>query len=136
MNKVFSLNPKSSKGTAIAIGLAISLTVATIMIFACALILTLGDFSESIAFPLSSLSLGAGSFLGSRYTAKKLQEKGYLCGIINGGVLYVLNMILGIILNGFSLSVLSIIRFIIVMLSGIIGGILGINSDSPRKYVK
>ena len=136
MNKVFSLNPKSSKGTAVTVGVVLSLLVTFLMMLLSALVLTLGDFSESIAFPLSSLSLGVGSFFGSRYTARKLQEKGYLCGIINGGILFLFNMILSIIINGFSFTALSIIRLIIVMLSGIIGGITGINSRASGRLVK
>ncbi len=136
MNKVFSLNPKSSKATAVTLGVVLSLIVAAIMLMVSALILTLGSLSESIAFPLSSLSLGVGCFFGSRYTAKKLQEKGYLCGIINGGILFLLNTIVSIIINGFSFTIISLIRFTIVMLAGIIGGITGINSGTTGRLVK
>ena len=136
MNKVFSLNPKSSKASAVTIGAVLSIVVSFFMILLSALILTLGDFSESIAFPLSSLSLGVGSFFGSRYTAKKLQEKGYLCGIINGGIVFIVNIIISIIANGFSFTALSIIRLLIIMLTGMIGGITGINSGHSSRLVK
>ncbi len=136
MNKVFSLNPKSSKATAITLGAVWGLVVAMAALLLSALALTLGDFSHSIALPLSSLSLGLGSFFGSRYTAKKIGEKGYLCGIINGGILFLMTFILGIILNGFSFTAISIVRLITVMLCGIIGGITGINSDSSGRLVK
>lgn len=136
MNKVFSLNPKSSKPAAVTVGVVLSLMISFLMMLISALIITLGDFSESVAFPLSSLSLGIGSFFGSRYTAKKLQEKGYLCGIINGGILFIVNLIISIIANGFSFSALSVIRLVIILLSGIIGGITGINSGSSGRLVK
>ena len=136
MNKVFSLNPKSSKPTAITLGLLLSMVVSVAALLLSALILTLGDFSESIALPLSSLSLGLGSFFGSRYTAKRIQEKGYLCGIINSGILFLVTMIIGIILNGFSFTAVSVVRLITVMLLGLIGGITGINSGSGDRLVK
>ncbi len=136
MNKVFSLNPKNSKSTAVTLGVVLSIVISFLMILASALILTLGDFPESVAFPLSSLSLGVGCFFGSRYTAKKLQEKGYLCGMINGGILFIINMIISIIINGFSFSALSVIRLIIILLTAIIGGITGINSGSSARLVK
>ena len=136
MHKVFSLNPKSSKATATTLGVVLSLVVATLSLLLSALILTLGDFSESIALPLSSLSLGLGSCFGSRYTAKRIGEKGYLCGIINGGILFLMTFILGIILNGFSFTAVSVVRLITVMLLGIIGGITGINSGSSGRLVK
>ncbi len=136
MNKVFSLNPQSSKPTAITVGIVISVAVSVVLILLFALLLTIGNFSESIAFPLSSLSLGIGCFFGSRYTAKRIQEKGYLCGIINGGAVFVFNMILSIIINGFSFTALSVIRLIIVMLLGVIGGITGINTHNSGRLVK
>ena len=136
MNKVFSLNPKSSKPTAITLGLLLSMVVSVAALLLSSLILTLGDFSESIALPLSSLSLGLGSFFGSRYTAKRIQEKGYLCGIINSGILFLVTMIIGIILNGFSFTAVSVVRLITVMLLGLIGGITGINSGSGGRLVK
>jgi len=136
MNKVFSLNPQSSKATAVTLGVVLSLVIALTALLASALILTLGDLSMNAAPPLSSFSLGLGSFFGSRYTAKKLQEKGYLCGIINGGILFLMTFIIGIILNGFSFTAVSIVRLITVMLCGIIGGITGINSGSSGRLVK
>ena len=136
MNKVFSLNPKNSKATAITLGVVWSLAVAVAALLLSSLVLTLGDFSHSIALPLSSLSLGLGSFFGSRYTAKKIGEKGYLCGVINGGILFLMTFILGIILNGFSFTAVSVVRLITVMLLGIIGGITGINSGSSGRLVK
>lgn len=134
-NKV-TANQVSTKPQIFLFGSVISLLVSMIFIFLCAGLLTVGNFAHSIAFPLSSLALGIGGFFGSRYVAKKIREKGYLCGLIIGIVLFSVNTVISMALGGFAFTWMSVIRLVIILLMSMLGGILGINSASTKSLVK
>ena len=66
-------------------------------------------------------------------TAKKTGEKGYLTGIIIGSVVFIVITLFSLIM-GNNLSLNTLFHFIIIMLSSIVGGIMGVNKKS-KKYI-
>ena len=78
MKKGFPVTTNYSKTTVFAIGTAIALLVSVLMLLIFALIMTVVNIQKAYAFPLASVALGVGSFVGARYAAKKQKEKGYL----------------------------------------------------------
>ncbi len=136
MKKSYSVSSQLSKPTvfAISLGIAVVTVVAAILLFS--LFMTVVDIPKDYAFPLSSVALGIGSFIGSRFAAKKLMEKGYLCGIILGLLLFVIFTIVAIIVGGAQFTALTPLRLIISVLMGMLGGISGINTKSTRSLVK
>lgn len=136
MNKGFKAQNTPSKPTVFAIGVGIALGVTAIMLLAFALLLTVATLPKAAAVPLSSIALGTGALFGARYSAKKLKQKGYLCGVIVGTVIFLISTIVAIILNGLNFTSLTPLRFIIAVLMGMIGGISGINQKSSRSLIK
>lgn len=136
MKKSYSVTTNYSKPTVFAIGTAIAVIVSAVVIILFAGVMTVVDIPKSYAFPLSSIAMGMGSFFGARYSAKKLKEKGYLCGLVIGLILFLLGTIVGIFVNGVQFTALTPLRAIISILMGMIGGITGINSGNARSLVK
>ena len=136
MSRKFSVTSQISKPRVFLYGTIISLLCATVCILLFALLLTLCDLSASIAYPLSSLSIGFGGLVGSRYVSRKIGEKGYLCGIIIGIIIFSINSIVIFVMGGGSFTFFSLIRFVIVIIMSMLGGILGINTKSSKSLVK
>ena len=110
-------------------GVVISLvfTIISLIIFSCLLVYT--DLSESLIQPVVISITGISILLGSSIVNKKNKKN----GLINGGcvgIIYILAIyILSSIINGgeFSLNIGSIIMMAVGIITGVIGGIVGVN---------
>lgn len=129
-NKINILNKKTTNSKLIKIlsGSIISIIISILGFFIFAIILTNTDIKEDI-IPLviiiiSFISILVGSIISSKKINKKGIVNGALVGIIYISIIYFLS---SLILVGFELNLYSIIIFIGSVISGMIGGIIGIN---------
>lgn len=120
---------------AVAFGLAFGAVVITVMLMLFAFVLTMGDFSKSAAIPFSSVAVAVGTFVASIVASKKYGRMGLAMGLITAFVLFSLLSIVSVIVSDSDISLLILIRFAIVMLSGAIGGIMGVNMGNKRKFI-
>lgn len=107
-------------------------TIAVMLIFTVALLVF--DIERSYAVPFATISVSFGSFIASYFTAKKIGDKGYFIGIIIGLIVFVTITVLSLVL-GNSLSLNTLFHFIIILLSSIAGGIIGVNYKKDKKYI-
>lgn len=113
-------------------GLGLISTFATIAVFAA--ILLFFNIDRSYSTPFATVSLAVGSFTASRFTAKRIGEKGYITGLIIGLTIFALVTVISLIFGGgFSLN--TLFHFIIILLSALTGGIIGVNSNKHKKYL-
>lgn len=99
-----------------------------------ALIYFLG-IDRSYSSPFGTLALAIGGFLSSRYAAGKIGDRGYLVGLLIGAVSFAVVTLIGMILNSGGLTLNTLFRFVITLLSSVIGGILGVNKGKNKKYI-
>ncbi len=76
---------------------------------------------------LSALSLAIGCFFGALFASKIKKSGGLLTGIAVSGVLFAIIFILSLFFGDNAFSVSSLLHAVIMLLSGGIGGILGVN---------
>ncbi len=129
-SKKNNINKKSAyiKGAV----LGVLATVVTMLVFSAVLLFF--NIERAYATPFATISLAVGSFIASQYTAKKIGDKGYLVGLIIGSVVFTAITALSLILgNGLSLN--TLFHFIIVTLSSLVGGIMGVNKNKHKKYI-
>ena len=134
MSADFSKKDTVNKKSAYLVGAILGVlgTFAAMLIFAAVLLFF--NIDRAYATPFATISLAVGCFIASRYTAKKIGDKGYLIGIIIGAVLFVFITALSLIV-GNSLSLNTFFHFVIIMLSSIVGGIMGVNKDKHKKFI-
>ena len=134
MSADFSKKDTVNKKSAYLVGAILGMlgTLAAMFIFAAVLLFL--NIDRAYATPFATISLAVGCFIASRYTAKKIGDKGYLIGIIIGAVLFVFITALSLIV-GNSLSLNTFFHFVIIMLSSIVGGIMGVNKDKHKKFI-
>lgn len=106
--------------------LAISLSLILLLIFA--LLLTYTNISEDTMMPVVMTIVGISILIGSTICARKIKKN----GIMNGGLvgfIYVLLLYLisSLCLVGFSLTMSSFIMLIVGLVTGMLGGIIGVN---------
>lgn len=130
----FSKKDNVNKKSAFAVGgvLGLAATIGMMLIFSAVLLFF--NIDRAYSAPFATISLAVGSFIASRYTAKKIGDKGYLIGLIIGAVIFVLITVISLIF-GSGLSLNTLFHFVIIMLSAISGGIIGVNKDKHKKYI-
>lgn len=111
-------------------GIAISYIITIIMLTIVSLLLTYTSLKESSIPILSTIIIIVSIALGAIYLTLKIGEKGWLNGAIIG-ILYFLILIIlkKIFLKEFGLNIYFISKLIISLITGIIGGMIGINLE-------
>ncbi len=134
MSNGFSKNNTVNKKSAYVLGGAIGVlsTLVTMIIFAGVLLLF--NIDRAYAVPFASISIAVGCFIASRITAKKIGDKGYLIGLIIGTIVFVIITLLSLVL-GNKMSLNTLFHFIIILLSSLSGGIVGVNANKGKKYI-
>ena len=110
------------------------ITTLLLMMGFSALILAL-DIDRAYAQVLSTVSVAAGCFVASLYSAHKIGGRGYLVGLIIGVVTFSIITIISLIINKGGLTSNTLFRLAIVVLSSMIGGIVGVNRGKNKKYI-
>lgn len=117
----------------IAAVILVTTTFLFIFLFAIIMYLIEGGYEFSPLF--ATISLGLGSLFSSMYLAKKVGKRGLLIGAIVGMAVFLLMLIISFIANKSQMSVNTLFRFIIIMLSSLIGGVIGVNKGNNQKYI-
>lgn len=80
----------------------------------------------------STVSVAIGCMAASFFAARKICEKGYLIGLIIGSVCFCLITVLSLIMGSGGISLNSLFHFVTVVLSSIVGGIMGVNKGGGK----
>lgn len=111
-----------SKGSII----AITLTIILLLIFA--ILLTYTPISENTINPVIIVISGISILVGSSISSLKIRKNGLINGALVG-LIYILTIYLisSITGTGFVINVYSLIMIIVSIITGMIGGIIGVN---------
>ncbi|MBQ8348193.1 MAG: TIGR04086 family membrane protein [Ruminococcus sp.] len=78
---------------------------------------------------ISLIPLFTGAFSGSFFCGKHRRKKGLIEGIICGVLLYLALLVFGIVFTG---SLAGLKKLLLLVVSGAIGGVTGVNSKRPK----
>lgn len=121
-----------SKNKYFIIGIIISFLATALMILVMSFLIYFTDMNADVISTLSAVCLAVGSFTGAIFTAKKKKSQGLLNGLIISFISFIIILLVSLILGGKAFSVISLLHGVIVLLSGGIGGILGVNSKQKQ----
>lgn len=93
------------------------------------------DISNSFSAPFATVSVAVGSFLAAFYASRKAESRGYLVGLTVGVVAFLAVMLISLAVSKDSVGLNTLFHFIIIVVSSLIGGILGINVGNNKKYI-
>lgn len=112
----------------------IQIAVILLSISVFALIMNFADIDYKYSPVFGSVTMGLSALAGSFYLAKTKGNKGYLIGLIIGGVTFLIVTLVGMIINDGGISINTLFHLVIIMLAAITGGIMGVNKNT-KKYI-
>ena len=108
-------------------------TAAFIFIFAVVMYLAQTGYEYATVF--ATVSLAAGGFVSAFYFAKKIAKKGFLVGLLVGGAEFIIVTFISLFADKGGITVNTLFHLIIILLSSLIGGIVGVNKAGKQKYI-
>ena len=116
-------------------GFLIGAIVTAVFIVIFALVMYLSGAAFKYAPVFATLSVAIGCFVAAFFTAKSQGSKGLLVGAVIGGIAFILITLVSLIVNSGGITLNTLFHFIIIMLSSLIGGIIGVNKGKSHKYI-
>lgn len=107
-------------------------SVVFISIFACAMYFLELDKSFSVIF--ATISIALSSLISSFFASKEIGNRGYVTGFIIGIATFITITLISLMIDKGSVTINTLFHFIIILLSSMIGGILGVNRKT-KKYI-
>lgn len=125
----FLIAQKPSVQTAIkAIILIVSCTLSILLLFCItAVIIVKIDTPDTILVPLTTILFALAAFGISFLFAKSKKENGFIIGIRIGIVFFAMIVLIALFTAQFKLSNIFFTKFFTIMISGALGGVLGVN---------
>lgn len=108
-------------------------TAAFIFIFA--VVMYLAQTGYEFATVFATVSLAAGTLVSAFYLAKKIAKKGFLVGLLVGGAEFIIVTLISMFADKGGITVNTLFHLIIILLSSLIGGIVGVNKAGKQKYI-
>lgn len=131
-----TLYGKDKKGYLIYIlGFVIGIVVTAVFITLFAVIMYLSGSAFKYAPVFATVSVAIGSLTAAFFTAKKRGSHGLIIGAVIGGITFILITLISLIINRGGVTVNTLFHFIIIMLSSLIGGVIGVNKGKSHKYI-
>lgn len=98
-------------------------------------ILTKIDAPDKVIKLLSTVALGVGTYFGGYICSRRKHNKGIYRGALCGFIMFCIIVIMGAIFANTVLSFSVTSKFVLTLVCGAIGGIVGANSDTKfRRY--
>lgn len=117
------------------LGFLIGAAVTAVFILLFALVMYLSGAAFKYAPVFATLSVAIGCFVAAFFTAKRQEKRGLLVGTVIGGITFILITLVSLIVNSGGITLNTLFHFIILMLSSLIGGIIGVNKGKSHKYI-
>ena len=105
-----------------------------VFIFLFAVVMYIAQTGYEYATVFATVSLAAGSLVSAFYLAKKIAKKGFLVGLLVGGTEFIIVTFISLFADKGGITVNTLFH-LIIMLSALIGGILGVNKAANKKYI-
>jgi putative membrane protein, TIGR04086 family/integral membrane protein, TIGR04097 family len=115
------------------IGTLLGIIIASIFLFLFAFILQSQNISQAFIKPMVIFSCIIASFLGGLVTAFIKKSNGIFSGFIIGLILFLIIQLIGYFQYQESYELLTVIRLIMMLFSGSIGGYIGINNVKKKR---
>ena len=88
---------------------------------------------EAAITPVAIVIVCIGAFVGGYFSARIKKNMGMAVGAITAMLMFVILLLIGTACFGDNLGIVSLLRMAVMLISGAIGGILGVNKRKRRK---
>lgn len=115
-------------------GMLVGIAVSLLVLFVFSIVMTMKDVPQGAVSTLAAVSVALGCLAAGIIAAKLHMRNGLATGAVTGFLLYLVLMIVGLIAQGASPAATVLIKFAVSIVSGGIGGIIGVNFSKKQRY--
>lgn len=116
---------------AVSVGIGAIVCIAFLVLFA--VIISSRDIPQSAIDPMAIFAVSVGSFVAGLCCARVVRNNGLMCGLVCGVILSVIVMLCGLAVPDNGLGLGALIKVMIMLFSGMLGGVLGVNTKRRKK---
>ena len=131
-----NIENKSNKTKTIIISTVTGVAVTAVFIFLFAAVMYFAELNKIYSVIFATVSVASGSFAAAYNAAKRNKSKGFLIGVVVGLITFVAVTLISLVVDKGAVSMNTLFHFVIFLLSGIVGGIMGVNKAINQKYIK
>ncbi len=117
----------------VAVSVAVGALVSVAILLLLSLVLSSRSVPQSMVDPMAILAMCTGAFVSGTICAKIIHKNGLMCGLICGVVFSVLILACSLAVPDSSLGLGALIKTMFMLLSAMLGGVLGVNTKKRRK---
>lgn len=128
------MDNKKSKYITFLITAIIEIAVTLLAVSLFSIVMNSVDIDYKYSPVFGSVSVALGCLIASYFLSNKKKNKGYLIGATIGVITFIVITLIGLIINQGGIGINTLFHLVIIMLSSIIGGILGVNKKG-KKYI-
>lgn len=133
-SKHLKQNPIFAAVRSIIIGAVVGAALCAALLGACALaFVSAGHIPQGLISPLVIALSVISSFFAGFVSAKISKKRGLVYGALTGMLLFAVFVVSGLIASHEAISMTAVIRLVVMVLAGAIGGLLGVNRKSKVK---
>ena len=114
-------------------GTIAGVVTAVAVLLLCALMVSCFSLPTGVIRFMAILTVGAGGLAGGYGAARIFQKKGLLIGAAVGVILALILTVAGVLFTREAPAMQSLTKFAILIVSAMIGGILGVNTKQKRR---
>lgn len=112
----------------------ISIFSIAILTFIFSLALTKIDIPFGLISPISIAIIGISNFIGSFISSKRFGKKGLFIGLSASITLFIIMLLVNLSMQPSGFGTVAVIKGIVTLFAGILGGVLGVNGKSKAKF--
>jgi len=110
--------------------------VCVILLVLFAFVLSAQNIPQALVSPMATVAVSIGGLASGYICAKMMRENGLVYGLLCGGLLAVLLLLGSFGIGDNGLGVPALFKIIFILLCGMLGGVLGVNTRKRRRVPK
>ena len=117
--------------TSVIVGIVVSIIFLLLM----SVVLATQNIPQRAIGPMSTFAVSAGAFAAGFACAKIMRKGGLAYGAVSGAALCLIAMLASLTISDGGFGMVALFKLIFMLLSGMLGGVFGVNVKRPRKRV-
>ena len=127
-----NLVTKKDKLKSLIISTVIGYLLSLILLFILSIVITYTNLNENLSIYLVRTVTYISVLVAGFYAAGKITDKGWLSGLITGGCYSIILIIISTVLKQNQIGFSHVLQLVICIVTGIAGGIIGINTKKRK----
>ena len=116
-----------------AVGVVCGAVICAVILALMALVVSVRTVPQSALDPVAVFALSVGAFASGFTCARIIRKNGLWCGFFTGVVFALVALLCGLAVPGNTWGLGALIKVAIMLLSSMLGGVLGVNTRLRRK---